>query len=84
MVGYAIRSLTSAERNYCHLENKILSVVFVCHRFHEFISGKNLCSCVHDHLPLQSIFKRSILKALPCIQRFLLQLKRYDLEMHYI
>ena len=38
----------------------------------------------NDHLPLQSIFKRSIVKAPPLIQRFLLRLQRYDFEMQYI
>ena len=38
----------------------------------------------NDHLPLQSILKRSFLKASLRIQRFLLRLQRYDFEMHYI
>ena len=60
-VGYASRSLTSAERNYCQLEKEILSIAFTYHEFHDFIYGKKF-SVFNDHLPLQSIFKRSILK----------------------
>ena len=33
---------------------------------------------------MKSIFNKSILKAPPRIQRFLLRLQRYDFEMHYI
>ena len=40
--------------------------------------------CSNDHFLLQSIFKRSILKAPPRIQRFLLRLQRYDFERHDI
>ena len=38
----------------------------------------------NNHLPLQSILKRSTLKVSPRIQSFLLRLQRYDFEMHYI
>ena len=72
-VGYASRSLTSAERNYCQLEKEILSIAFTYHKFHDFIYGKKF-SVFNDHLPLQSTFKRSILKAPRRIQRFLLWL----------
>ena len=82
-VGYASRSLTSAERKYCQLEKEILSIVFACHKFHGFIYGKK-CNVFNDHLPLQFIFKRSIRKVPPHIQRFVHQLQRYDFEMHYI
>ena len=70
-VGYTSRSLNSAERNYCQLEKEILSIAFTYHTFHDFIYGKKI-SVFNDHLPLQSIFKRSILKAPQRIQRFLL------------
>ena len=82
-VGYASRSLTSAERSCCQLDKEILSIVFACHRFHDFIYGERFY-VFNDHLPLQSIFKRSILKAPSRIQRFLLRLQRYNFEMHYI
>ena len=82
-VGYVSRSLTSAEWNYCQLEKEILSTVFACHKFHNFICGKRFY-VFYDHLPLQSIFRRSIIRAPPRIQRFLLRLQRYDFEMHYI
>ena len=70
-VGYASRCLTSAEKNYCQLEKETLSIVFACHKFHDFIYGKK-CNVFNEHLPLQSIFKRSIVKAPPLMQMFLL------------
>ena len=36
------------------------------------------------HLPLKSIFKRSILKAPPHIKRFLLRLRNYDPQIQYV
>ena len=82
-IGYASRTLTPAEQNYCQLEKEILSIVFACQKFHNLIYGKKFY-VFNDHLPLKSIFNKSILKAPPRIQRFLLRLQRYDFEMHYI
>ena len=82
-VSYASRSLTSAEENYCHLKNEILSIVFVCDKFHEFIYGKQF-DVYNNHLPLKSVFNKTILKAPPRIQRFLLRLQRYEFTMNYI
>ena len=70
-VSYAGRSLTSAEENYFQLEKEILSIVFACDKFHEFIC-------------LKAIFNKTILKAASQIQRYLLRLQCYDFTMNYI
>ena len=82
-VSYASRSLTSAEENYCQLEKEILSIVFACSKFHEFIYGKQF-DIYNNHLPLKSIFNKTVLKVPPTVQRFLLQLRCYDFTMNYI
>ena len=78
-IGYASRTLTSTEQNYCYLS----SIVFACQKFHNLIYRKKFY-VFNDHLSLKSIFNKSILKAPPRIQIFLLCLQRYDFEMHYI
>ena len=50
-VNYARRSLLSTEENYSQLKKEILSVVFLCNKFHEFIYGKQF-EVYDDHLPL--------------------------------
>ena len=82
-IGYVSRTLTSAEQNYCQLEKEILSIVFACQKFHNLIYGKKF-HVFNYHLPLKSIFNKSILKAPPRIQRFLLRLQRYNFEIHHI
>ena len=82
-MAYASRSLTSSEQNYCQLEKETLSIVFAFTKFHEYVYGKKIY-VYNDHLPQRSIFKKSIAKAPARIQRFMLRLQRYDLEMHYI
>ena len=82
-VAYSSRSLKSYEQNYCQLEKEVLSIVFACERFHEYVYGIKF-NVYNDHLPLKSIFKKALIKAPPRIQRFLLRLQKYDFEMHYI
>ena len=74
------RSLTRAEKNYVVLELECLTIVFACQRFHHYIYGKHTL-VETDHKPLEVITKKSILAAPRRLQRMLLQLQRYDLEI---
>ena len=56
-VSHTSSSLTSAENNYCQLEKKIMSIVFACDKFHEFIYRKQLN--IHNyHLPQSQFLKK--------------------------
>ena len=76
------RSLTKAEKNYVALELECLAIVFACQKFHHYIYGKRTL-VETDHKPLEVITKKSILAAPRRLQRMLLQLQRYDLEIIY-
>ena len=78
----ASRSLTQAERNYVALELECLATVFVCRKFDQYKYGKRV-RVEADHKPLESIAMKSLLSAPPRLQRMLLALQRYDLEVVY-
>ncbi len=82
-VGYASRSLSPAEQNYCPLEGETLSLVFACERFHQYIYGKHF-QLVNDHMPLRSIFKKPLHKVPPRLQRMIMRLLKFDFELEYI
>ena len=82
-VAYASRSLTSAEKNYAQIEKETLSIVFGCERFREYVYGRKFTVC-NDHLPLKSIFSKTLTSCPPRIQRFLLRLQHYDFQFEYI
>ena len=82
-VAYGSRSLGKSEQNYCQIESEILSIVYATQKFHNYVYGTRF-QVYNDHLPLKSIFQKSITKAPPRIQRFLLRLMRYDFEMYYV
>ena len=82
-VAYASRALTSAEENYSQIEKEMLAICFSCVKFHQYVYGKS--TIVHtDHRPLESILKKPIAKASPILQRMILQLQRYDLDVKYV
>ena len=81
-VAYASRALTSSERNYAQIEKETLAIVFCTQRFHEYLYGLQF-TVETDHRPLKSIFGKSITKAPPRIQRFLLRLQRYDFKLEF-
>ena len=82
-VTFVSRSLNKSEQNYSQLEKEMLSTVFVCTKFHDYIYGKPF-HIYNNHLPIKSIFNKLIVKPPPQIQSFLLRLQKQNFEMHYI
>jgi hypothetical protein len=74
--------MTISEQNYAQIEKETLAIVFGTHRFHDYLYGKRF-KVETDHKPLQPIFAKSIIKAPPRIQRFLLRLQRYDFDVEF-
>ena len=81
-VAFASRALTDAETRYAQIEKELLAIVFACNKFFQFIYGSHIV--VHrDHKPLEAIFKKSVSQTTPRLQRMLLSLLKYELEVKY-
>ncbi|KAL5489015.1 hypothetical protein EMCRGX_G018055 [Ephydatia muelleri] len=78
----ASRSLTKSEKNYVAIELECLAIVFACRKFDHYIYGKRT-KVETDHKPLEVITKKSLLSAPRRLQRMLLALQRYDLDVIY-
>ena len=48
-VAYASRTLSTAERNYGHLDKEALAVVFAVKKFHQFLFGRHFHLCPEMH-----------------------------------
>ena len=81
-VSYASRSLTNAQKNYAIIEKELLAVLFGCERFHQFVYGSEV-TIISDHKPLESIMKKPLSKAPARLQRMLLRLQRYNINLLY-
>ena len=79
-VAYASKALTKTQMNYAQIEKETLAIVFGCQKFHQFIYGKET-EVETDHKPLVSIFKKPLGKTSPRIQRLLLKLQPYQLNV---
>ncbi|XP_033731751.1 uncharacterized protein K02A2.6-like [Pecten maximus] len=81
-VGYASRALTPTEQNYAQIEKELLSVVFGLEKFETYTYGRKVL-VESDHKPLEIICRKSLLNAPKRLQRMLLKLQKFDLEVVY-
>ena len=82
-VCYASRSLSDTESRYSNIERKLLAACWCLERFNHYVSGKQVL-IETDHKLLESIWKKNIPGALPRLQRLLLKMTKYNVEMKYI
>lgn len=82
-VAYASKALTSTERKYAQIEKETLAIVFACERFEQYLSGKDLIIVESDHKPLEVILRKPILSAPRRLQRMMLRLQRFNIDVHY-
>ena len=57
-IAYASRTLSTAEKKYCHLEKEGLAIVFGVKRFHQFLIRRKF-TMFSDHQPLKYLFSES-------------------------
>jgi len=82
-VAFASCSLIPSEQNYAQIEKECLAIVFACERFNQYIHGRQ-CTTIHtDHGPLVPIFRKPIYNAPKHLQRMLLRLQKYTLQVQY-
>ena len=82
-VVYASRSLTPAETQYSNIERELLAVVLAMDRLHHYVYGYTV-TVETDHKPLVSIWCKTIATTSPRLQRLLLRLAQYDLDIVYL
>jgi len=81
-VAYGARGLTSAEKNYAQIEKEMLAIVVGCEKFEQYIYGLKT-RVETDHKPLVSITNKPIHRTPKRLQRMLLRLQKYDIELVY-
>ena len=82
-VAYASRALTAAESKYAQIEKELLAIVFACERFEAYIFGRDLVNVETDHKPLEAIVLKPLHAAPQRLQRMLLHLQKFNLQIKY-
>ena len=82
-IVYASCALSKTEQCYAQIEKECLAIVFACERFDHYIYVKDCITVQSDHKPLETIFKKPLLSAPKRLQRMLLRLQKYNLNVTY-
>ena len=82
-VAFGSKTLTSCERRYANIERELLAIVWGAQKFHTYVYGRSVI-VETDHKPLESIFRKPLNDAPPRLQRMLLKLTKYDLDVRYV
>lgn len=82
-VAFASRTLTPVEQRYAQIEKECLVIVFACSKLSQYITRRELITVESDHKPLQSIFKKSLFSAPGRLQRMILRLQKYNINVVY-
>lgn len=80
-LAFASRAIP-AEKNYAQIEKELLAILFATERFHQYTYGRQVIA-ESDHKPLETIFTRPSLSTPKGIQKMILRLQRYDLDVRY-
>ena len=80
---YMSRALTETEQRNSNIERELLAIVFALERLNHYTFGRTI-TFQSDHQPLQSIWKKSIVSTSPRLQRLLLRLVHYDLNIQFL
>lgn len=81
-VAYASRALTETEQRYPTIEKEMLAIIYSLETFNHYTFGRNV-KVRSDHKPLESILKKSKTCASPRLQRMMMRLQKYNIEISY-
>ena len=83
LVIYISRTPTETEQRYSNIECELLAVVLALERLNHYTAGYRV-KVETDHEPLMSIWKKSIASTSTRVQRLLLRLLQYDIDIQYL
>ncbi|CAG9089362.1 unnamed protein product [Plutella xylostella] len=82
-VEFASLTLTDTQTRYAQIEKEMLAIVFACERFHQYIYGRSDITVQSDHKPLEALFKKSLISVPARIQRMMLRIQCYTINVVY-
>ena len=82
-VMYMPRALTEIKQRYSNIGRELLATILALERLNHYTFGRTI-TVQSNHQPLQSIWKKSIVSASPRLQRLLLSLAHYDINIEFL
>ena len=62
------------------LKKETVAIMYGCQKFHQYVYGRRI-QIETDHKPRQSIFRKLLLKIQALLQKLVIFLQRYDLDV---
>ena len=81
-IAYASRAPTDPETRYAQIEKELLAVVYGLEKFHTYTYGRRV-TVESDHKPLEVIVKKQLHLAPKRLQRMLLRVQAYSINLGY-
>ena len=81
-VAYGSRSLTETEQNWAQIEKELFPIVYGCDKFKHYVYGQEI-TVETDHKPLKAIFKKPIGQTPARLQRMLMSLQPYNINLKF-
>lgn len=75
--------MTETEKRYSEIEKETLGLLFGCEKFHRYIYGLPKFTVETDHKPLISIIYKNLNDMSSRIQRMMMKLQKYELNLVY-
>ena len=72
----------NTEENYAQVEKELLAIVFSCEKYDQYVYGRHM-TVQSDQKPLEIITKKSMIDAPERLQRMILRLQTYDIDVVY-
>lgn len=82
-LAFGSKSLTQCQQNYAQIEKELYAILFGCQKFHQYLYGQ-LVQVETDHKPLVSLFKKSLSDVPIRLQRMMMALQKYNLNVTYV
>ena len=81
-IAFASKTLSPAETRYANIEREMMTVVFACKRFHNYVFATRFI-VQSDHKPLEMITRHNLFATPTRLQRMLLRVQQYDFKLFY-
>ena len=80
--AYVSRAMTPTQENYAQIEKELLAICFGINKFYQYVYGSKF-TVETDHKPLTAIFQKPLNNCPARLQKMLLTLQKYDINLVY-
>lgn len=80
--AYASRAMTETQKRYAQIEKELLAICFGINKFSQYVYGKKF-TVETDHKPLLAIFKKKLNDCPARLQRMMLSIQKYEINLVY-